>query len=191
MSQLDIAVTIADHKGTAQIQIVFAGGAVQHSRLRLAARTGIVTLVRTIVQRVDMGSFFGELRCHQFVNGMDQRVRKISAANAGLIGDHDGRIFRFIQPPDGRGDKGKHTKTADVIQVTDFFGDGSVAIEEDGWAKGCGFSQKPPPQNATRRGPRLRLLRAARWSCNGGPSDSVAESMGCNTAFLAQPCTGE
>jgi hypothetical protein len=78
-----------------------------------------------------------------------------------------------------------------VIQVTDFFGDGSVAIEEDGWAKGCGLSQKPPPQNEERREPPLRLLRAARSSCNGGQSGSAAESMGCNTAFLAQRCTGE
>ena len=135
MSQLDIAVTIADNKGAAQIQAVFAGCALQHSRLRLAACAGVIARVRTIVQRVDMRTFFGELLCHQLVNRVDQRVRKISAADAGLIGDYDGRVLRVVQPPDSRRDKGKHTKTAEVIQVTDFFSDSSISIEEDGWTK--------------------------------------------------------
>jgi len=135
MSQLDIAVTIADNKAAAQIQAVFAGCALEHSRFWLAAPASVVTLVRTIIQRVDMRTLFGELRCHQFVNRVDQRVRKISAADAGLIGDYDGRVLRVVQPPDSRRDKGKHTKTAEVIQVTDFFSDSSISIEEDGWTK--------------------------------------------------------
>jgi hypothetical protein len=191
MSQLDIAVTVANHKGAAQIQVVLAGCALQHSWFWLAAGAGIVTLVGTIIQRVDVRSLFGELRCHQFVNGMNQRVRKISTADAGLIGDHDGRIFRFVQPPDGRCDQGKQTKTADVIQVTDFFGDGSVAIEEDGRTKRCNFSQKPPPQSGASLAPLLRPLPAARWSCNDGRSGSAAKNTDCNTAFLAPRCNVE
>jgi len=191
MSQFDIAVAVANNKGTAQIQAVFTGGALKHSRLRLAAGASVVSFMRTIVQRVDMRPLFGKLGCHQIVNGANECVWKISATDAGLIGDHDGRIFRFVQPPDGRGGKGKHTKTADVIQVTDFFGDGSVAIEEDGGTKGGSFSQTPPPQSEANQSRLFRPLRDARLSCNGGLLDSAAGNTGCSTAFLAPRCTAE
>ena len=72
MSQFDIAVAIANNEGTAQIQAVFTGGALKHSRLRLAAGASVVSSVWTIVQRVDMRSLFGQLGCHQFVNGANE-----------------------------------------------------------------------------------------------------------------------
>src|SRR5260370_24569935 len=191
MSQLDMAVPVADNKGAAKSQAVLTGGALQHSRLRLAAGAAIVSFVRTIVQRVDMRSLFGKLGCHEIVNGVNERVRKISANDAGLIGDDDGRIFRIVQPPDGRGGEGKHTKTAGVSQVTDFFGDGSVAIEEDGGTKGGSFSQTPPPQSEANQSRPLRPLQDARVSCNDDQSDSAAGNRGCSTAFLAPRCIAE
>jgi hypothetical protein len=41
----------------------------------------------------------------------------------------------------------EHAKTVDVIQVADFFGDGSIAIEKNGGTQRRSFSQKPPPLN--------------------------------------------
>jgi hypothetical protein len=38
-----------------------------------------------------------------------------------------------------------------VIQVADFFGNGSIAIEENGWTQRRSFSQKPPPQSEANR----------------------------------------
>src|SRR5260370_37003235 len=108
----------------------------------------------------------------------------MSAAAAGLIADQDGRIFRFVQPPDGRRGKGKHMKTADVIQVADFFGDSSIAIEENGRPKRRGFSQRPPPQSRASHALLLRPLPAAHLSCNDGRSASFAQSTASNRIFL-------
>src|SRR5260370_39444343 len=64
MSQLDIAVPVADNKGAAQIQAVLTCGALQHSRLRLAAGAANVSFVRTIVPGVRKRSPFGKLGLH-------------------------------------------------------------------------------------------------------------------------------
>src|SRR3981081_3771365 len=135
-----------------------------------------------------MRSLFGELGCHQGVNGTDQGAWKISATDSGLIRDHDGRIFRFVQPPDGPRGKRKHTKTAKVIQVTHFFGNRSIAIEEDGRTKRCFFSQRPPPRSAASLARLLQRLPVAHLSCSGGQWGNAAENTDCSTAFLAPRC---
>jgi hypothetical protein len=70
--------------------------------------------------------------------------------------------------PNGLRSKRKHMKTADVIQVADFFGDGSVAIQENGGRKRDSFNQEPPPRNEASYGPRPRPLLGERWSCSDG-----------------------
>jgi hypothetical protein len=66
---------------------------------------------------------------------MDKRFRKVVTADARLICYDNRRKAGFVQTPDGFGDTWQDTKSADVIQVADFFGDGAVAIEKNGRAK--------------------------------------------------------
>ncbi len=166
-------------------------GRLQHAGLRLAARARIVFFMRTIVQCVDMRITFGQLHCHQFVNSGDQRFRKVPVGDPGLIGDHNDRQLRSIELPDCLRSKWKHTKTAYIVQVANFFGDGSVAVKEDRRTQRCSFSQKPPPRHAASHAPPPRQPVAEHWSCNGDRSDSAAENTDCSKAFLVQPCSVE
>jgi hypothetical protein len=49
-----------------------------------------------------------------------------------LIGDHENEKASLIKFADGRRREWKHTKTRNVIQVADFFGNGAIAIEKNG-----------------------------------------------------------
>jgi hypothetical protein len=69
-----------------------------------------------------------ELLGHKFVDREYKRFRKIASANSRLIGHHDYRHSSFIQPADGFSDTRQDTKSADMIQVSDFFGNSAVAI---------------------------------------------------------------
>jgi len=50
----------------------------------------------------------------------------------------------------GSGNKGKDTKTAGVIQVADFLGDGAVAIEKNGGAQRGLLRHAAPGSNLAR-----------------------------------------
>ena len=97
-----------------------------------------------MINRLEVRASLGQFPFHAFVNIVHQRFRKIAAGHAGLVGDHDDRHSCLIQTADGRGCKRKHTKTVEMIQVADFFGDGAVAIEEDSGAAGGRIRQKAP-----------------------------------------------
>ncbi len=110
-----------------------------------------------MINRLEVRASLGKFPFHPFVNIVHQRFRKIAAGNAGLVGDHDNRYSGLVQATDGRGCKRKHTKTVEMIQVADFFGDGAITIEENGGAEGGGIRQKAPPRGAT--GARIRPSR--------------------------------
>jgi len=118
---------------------------VQHAGFWLAAVACVGLFVRTIINRIEMRASLREFPFHTFVDILHQRFREITPGHTGLIGDHDHGHTRLIQAADGLGRKRKHTKTVEMIQVADFFGDGAVAIEEDGRAAGGGIRQKAPP----------------------------------------------
>jgi hypothetical protein len=86
----------------------------------------------------------GKLLSHQFVNSIHERLWKIAAANARLICDDDNGQPGLIEAADGSRDKGKHTKSAGMIQVAHFFGDGAIAVEKDGGTPAGRFRQDAP-----------------------------------------------
>ena len=69
-----------------------------------------------------------ELLGHKFVDRVDKRFRKVASANSRLIGHYDYGHSSFIQPADGFSDTRQNTQSADMIQVSDFFGNSAVAI---------------------------------------------------------------
>jgi hypothetical protein len=142
--QLDVAVAIADNKGAVQVDSVFAGGPLEHSRLRLAAIAAIGRSVRAIVYGVKMGAGSFELLGHEFMDRVHKRFRKVPSADAGLICYHDDGQSGFVQAANGLRDMRQDTKSADVIQVADFFGDCAVAIEKNSWSERAGFRQGAP-----------------------------------------------
>ena len=135
VSEFDIAVTIAYDEGAVQIDGVFARGAIKHSRLRLAAIAGFGIAVGTVVDRSEMRACCAELLGHKFVDGEHGGLRKITATNTRLIGDDDHRQVGIVQAANRGGRGRKHTKMAEIIQVSDFFGDGAVAVEKNGGAE--------------------------------------------------------
>ena len=154
MREFNVAITITHHEGPLQIDGVFTGGALQQAWLGLSAVAGVVGGVRAIVDRGEMRACGGELLGHKIVDLVHHGFREHAAAYAGLIGDDDDRQVRVVQPTTGTGREGKQIKLAELIQVADFFGDGAVAIEEDGW----------PEEDRIRQGaPRWRLARIGRW----------------------------
>ena len=133
--EFHVAVTISNYEGALQIERVLRRRAVQHAGSWLAAGTVICGDVRTIIDRVDIRAPFGKLFRHKLVHGVHERFRKVTAPDARLIGDHNDRQARFVEPVNGGRDKGKHTKTAGMIQVAHFLGDGPVAIQKNGGAQ--------------------------------------------------------
>ena len=156
--ELDVAVTIADHERSMQVDGVLPGCPFEHTRFWLAAIAAVGRGVRTKVYGVETRTGGCELLGHEFVNRVDERFRKVSAANAGLICHHNHRQPSLIQAADGFRDPRQDTKTADVIQVADFFGNGAVTIEKNGGAENAGFSQDAPlaTKSSVARRPRRR-----------------------------------
>ena len=144
--EFHVAVAIADHERTLQVDAKFPRGAMQHAGARLAAIAGARFIVRTIINRIEVRAGLGQFPFHPLVDIVQQRLRKIAAGHAGLIGDHDHGDTRLIETADGLGRKRKHTKSVEMIQVADFFGDCAVAIEEYGGPEGGGVRQKAPPR---------------------------------------------
>ena len=100
-----------------------------------------------------------ELLDHNFVDRVYKRFRKVAPANTRLIRDHNHGQSGFVQTADGIRNMRQDTKSADVIQVADFFGDGAVAIEKDGRAERASFSQDAPPPTKSNAGRRIRQRR--------------------------------
>lgn len=107
-----------------------------------------------------MRAFCGELLGHNFVYRVYKRFRKVSSANAGLIGDDNNGHPGFIQATDRFGDTRQDTKSAGVIQVADFLGNGAVAVEKNGRAERADFRQGSPPLGGSIGAPRIPRRRA-------------------------------
>jgi hypothetical protein len=65
------------------------------------------------------------------MDSVDERFWVVSASDSGLISDDKDEKATLVQFADGSRRKRKHIKTRNVIQVTDFFGNGAVTIEKD------------------------------------------------------------
>ena len=127
---------------------------------------------------------------HDLMHGVHQRFREETASHAGLIGDDDDWQLRIVQLANGARGKGKHTKSAGVIQVADFFGDGAVAIEKDGGTQERGLRQSctSAEESHDLRG-RRNMWREKFASCSDGRWGSGAENTGCSRAFLERWCS--
>jgi hypothetical protein len=143
--QLHVSVTVANHERARKIEIVLSRGLVEHSGAGLATVAAIGRTVRAIINRVEARTGRLEFALHALVHFAHKRLRKITTSHTGLIGDDDHGQMRFVQATDGRAHKRKHTKSVDVIQVADLVGDGAVAVEENGRAKGLGGVRHEPP----------------------------------------------
>ena len=154
--KLDVGVAIADDEGAMQVDGVLAGGALEHTCLRLSAAASVGRSVRAVVYGVEMGARGFKLLGHEFMNRVYQRFRKIAAANTGLICHNNHREPSLVQAANRIGDVRQDTKSADVIQVADFFGDGAVTIEKNGRTERAGFRQDAPPCSTSSDGRRLR-----------------------------------
>ena len=142
--EFHVSVTVANDEGAMQIECLFRRCAVQHACFWLAAGTFFCGDVRAIINRINFCAGFGELFGHQFVYSMHKRFRKITAAHAGLIGDYDDGQTSIVEPADGSRNKVKHTKTAGVIQVANFFSNGAITIKENGRAQAGWISHATP-----------------------------------------------
>jgi hypothetical protein len=187
-SNFYVTMTIANDERVVQVDGVFASRAVQHTRLWLSAVAAVSRSVRAVVYGVETGASGFELLRHEFVDRMDKREREIPTANAGLICNHDHRHLGFVEAANRIRNVRQDTKSADVIQVTDFFGDSAVAIEKNAGAESSGFRQGAPPSKRSTVARRLRRHRESRASCIGDPWGSGVENKGCNKTFPERCC---
>lgn len=187
--KFDISAAVADDKGSLKVDGVFLRRLQEHAGSRLPAFATIGRGVRAIVNCLQMRALGAELLGQQFVDRMHERFREVSPSNARLICYQNDRQAGFIQAPNGFGHAGQDTKSADVIQVADLFGDGTVAIKKNGGANGGGVRQGAPPLLKSTVSRRPQLRQARRESCICDPSGSVSENMGCNRASPARWCS--
>jgi hypothetical protein len=158
--QLDVAVTITNNEGARQVDGMLAGGAVEHACLRLAAIASVGRGVRTIVYGVQMSVGGFELLGHEFMDRLYKGFRKIAAANPGLVCYHNYRHLCVVQAANGIRYAWQDTKSADVIQVADFFGNGAVTVEKNGGLKSTGLRQGAPPATKSSDARPLRRRQA-------------------------------
>ena len=138
---------------------MFEGSPLQHTCAGFAAGTIIAGNVGAIIQAIDKGSGGGELFHHQSVNFVHQRFGVIAASDSGLVGDDEDRQSAIVEFANCGGREWEHAKAGNVIYVTDFLGDGAVAIEENGAAMG-GLRHVPPSRRTARDRRRLPPLPA-------------------------------
>lgn len=132
--QLHIDVAIAHDKGSKQIDGVLPSCPCKHTCFWLAAIAVVIRNVWAIVNGFYMRVGGSELLDHEFVDRLYKRLWKIASANAGLIRDDNHGQPSLIQAADRLHDMRQDTKSADMIQVADFFANGAIAIEKNGGA---------------------------------------------------------
>jgi len=155
-SKFDVAVTIADDEGAKQVDGVLPCGAVKHACLWLAAVAAVGRRVRAVVYGVEMCAGGFELLGHEFMNRVHKRFRKIAAADTGLICYDNYGQSGFVQAANSIRYVWQDTKSADVIQVADFFGDGAVAVEKNRGTERASVRQGAPPPTKSSGVRRLR-----------------------------------
>ena len=134
VSKLHVAIAIADDERAAQVQTVFACGLPQQAWFRLAAFARVFGFVRAIVHRIEARTGGGEFVSHSIVHGLNEELREVAAGDAGLIRDDDDGKITVVEAANGGSGEREDAKTAEVVEVADFVGDGAVAIEEDSGA---------------------------------------------------------
>ena len=164
---------------------MLARRALDHTRFRLATIAIVGGTVRAIVNARPDAPIRLQFALHAFIHLLYERFRKIAAGHAGLVGHDNHGQARFVQAADGWPRKRKHTKSVGMIQVTDFLGNGAVAIEENG-----GFARGMSSDRSHLREPgraaRLRPFPASRRSCSDGPWGNGAGNRGCSRAFAGR-----
>jgi len=73
---------------------------------------------------------------------MHERFRKVAAADTGLIGHHDQPEVRLRSSAESRLPRRETYENGGMIQVADFFGDGSVTIQKNGVARRAGIRHR-------------------------------------------------
>lgn len=147
--QFHVAITIANNERAAKVDVMLAHGALDHARCRLATIANVGGTVRAIVNGVDMGALRLKFALHALIHLLYERLRKIATGHAGLVGNDNHSQARIVQAADDWPRKRKHTKSVEMIQVTDLFGDGAIAVEENGGLAKEKIRQKPPPEGAS------------------------------------------
>ena len=135
MGQFDVTGAIADHEGSFQIQMKIPGSLEQHPGLRFAALAVVGGNMRTIIHAIKARACRGQFADQPLVNFVYQGLGKVTAADARLVGDQDNRQVRGVKTLNGRSSASQHAEAADVIQIADFFGDCTVAIDKNGGAR--------------------------------------------------------
>ena len=137
MGQLDVAVAISDHEGSADVDAEFLGRAPQHARLGFAAIAhpaigGLAGrgMVGTVVDGVEPGSGALHFPAKLGVDPNDQFLAEVAARHPGLVGHHDGFHSPPVEPANGLGGPGVDLKAGEMVHVPDLFADGAVSIDE-------------------------------------------------------------
>lgn len=146
-SQFHIGVTITDDEGASKVEMVIERGALEHADFGLAAIAGIGRGMRANVDAIKTSPCGGQIMLQAVVDFANQRLRKIPASHPGLVRYYYDWEASVVQASDGRRGERKDTKTGEMIQVTDLFGEGAVTIEENGGAGWDQIRQKAPPRN--------------------------------------------
>jgi hypothetical protein len=186
VSRFDITIAISDNEGTPQVEAMLASGTLQQSRVWLPALAAVLRSMRAVVNCIQMRPGGGELLRQELMYGVHLQFREVPSSDPRLIGHHDYRQPHFIQAANSSRDKGKHTKTAGILQVTNFFGDRSVAVEKNRRTRRGGFRQSAPPPTRAKNARQLRPQLARRASCTGDRWDTAGESTDCNRASPAR-----
>ena len=97
MSRLRIALVVTYEWSAGQVQAQVSLRLKEETRLRFAALTARIPIVRTIIHRLDITARLLNFRPHPLMNLLEIGLRHDPAPNACLVRDDDHPVARFLE----------------------------------------------------------------------------------------------
>jgi hypothetical protein len=138
--RLKVTLTVPDHEGPAEIDVMIGGGPQDHSGIGLAVRVVRVAIPLVLrlgvegtgVHRADTGAHRREFSHQLVVEAMHPLFAEETPRHARLVRDDDDQIAQRIQPPHGFGSSGDEDQVLIQMRIAAVLDQDAVAIQEDG-----------------------------------------------------------
>jgi hypothetical protein len=139
MGSADVEISVSHQEAGLEIQIPLLRCPQEHSRLRFSAAALAtirlqfgVGMVRAVIDAVQPGTGILELPLQELMRFLYQCFRKIPPAHPALVGDEEGPKSSLAELPNGFCRPRVQAEAVNVIDVSYFLADCSVAVKEDG-----------------------------------------------------------
>jgi len=141
VGHINISGFVANHEALRNVEVVFPGGGDEHSSIGFApgAVAGVVGVgaafggaeVGAVVKGIQVGvGFVVEETAQAIVEGIHMAGGVVATGGARLVGDEAGEEAEIVELADGLGNAGDEVEVFDLVDVTSFDVEDTIAIHE-------------------------------------------------------------